>query len=502
MTTTTILQTVSDKKLFAPWFRNGSWSAWFAFLAALFALPMTSEQVEVYRACTGRTAPPSSPAIEAWLICGRRAGKSFILALVAVFLACFHVYDKHLARGERGTVLVIAVDRKQARTIFRYISALLRDVPMLAAMIERETAEGFDLSNGVTIEIATASFRSVRGYAIVAALVDEIAFLPTDTSAEPDTELIAALRPGMATIPGAKLLCASSPYARRGSLFDAHKKHFAQDGDPILVWQAPTRTMNPSISQAMVDAAMEADAASALAEWMAQFRIDIETAFAREIVEAAVDPGVFERAPIDGVRGFAYCDPAGGSGADSMTLAVSHAENRVLTLDALREVRPPFSPEATVAEFADLLKRYRISTVTGDRYAGSWPAEQFSKCGITYRVGERVCSDIYRDILPELNSKNVALLDNARLISQLCRLERRTSRGGRDVISHPPNQHDDIANAVCGALLLAKPKAAYMPQGSPDIGVAQVDRGGSGFGSEVYGNMPEGSGDGGSPELW
>jgi hypothetical protein len=500
---TTIIKAANDPKLFGPWFRNAAtWQAWFAFLAALFALPMTPEQFETYKQCTGRTVPPSAPAIEGWLICGRRAGKSFILALISVFLGCFSVYDKHLAPGERATVLIIACDRKQARVIFRYVAALLRDVPMLAAMIERETAEGFDLSNGVTIEIATASFRSVRGYAIVAALVDEIAFLPTDASASPDTELIAALRPGMATIPGAKLLCASSPYARRGSLFDAHKKHFGKDEDPVLVWQAPTRVMNPSISQAMIDAAMEADAASASAEWLAQFRVDIESWIGREIVEAAIDLGVFERAPIDEVRFFGYVDPAGGSGADSMTLAVANCENRVLTLDALREVRPPFSPEATVAEFADLLKRYRISTVTGDRYAGSWPAEQFLKCGISYRVGERVCSDIYRDILPELNSKNVALLDNARLISQLCALERRTSRAGRDVISHPPAQHDDIANAVCGALLLAKPRAAFMPQGSEDIGVAQVDRGGSGFGSEVFGSTPESSGDGGSPELW
>jgi hypothetical protein len=119
-------------------------------------------------------------------------------------------------------------------------------------------------------------------------------------------------------------------------------------------------------------------------------------------------------------------------------------------------------------------------------------------------VGERVCSDIYRDILPEMNSKNIALLDNARLISQLCALERRTSRGGRDVISHPPAQHDDIANAVCGALLLAKPKAAFMPQGSPDIGVAQVDRGPSGGfsgdGFEVFGNGPDDDG-GSTPWL-
>jgi hypothetical protein len=57
--------------------------------------------------------------------------------------------------------------------------------------------------------------------------------------------------------------------------------------------------------------------------------------------------------------------------------------------------------------------------------------------------------------LPELNSRNVALLDSPRLVAQLCGLERRTSRGGRDIIDHAPGSHDDIANAVAGALVMA-----------------------------------------------
>jgi hypothetical protein len=52
-----------------------------------------------------------------------------------------------------------------------------------------------------------------------------------------------------AVIPDAMLLCASSPYARRGALWDAHRRHFGKDGDPTLVWQAPTRKMNPTVPQ-------------------------------------------------------------------------------------------------------------------------------------------------------------------------------------------------------------------------------------------------------------
>ena len=116
----TILDAVADDKLFAPWFRDrATWNAWFTLLAALFGLPLNEEQLEIHRVCTGRDSPPTEPASEAFLICGRRGGKSFVLALIAVYLAAFHDYRRHLAPGERGTVLVIATDRKQARTIFR-----------------------------------------------------------------------------------------------------------------------------------------------------------------------------------------------------------------------------------------------------------------------------------------------------------------------------------------------------------------------------------------------
>jgi hypothetical protein len=79
-----ILTACRDKKIFAPHFRGSSWAAWFVFLAALFALPMTEQQLAIYQKHTGRTTPPTNPFTEAWLCIGRRGGKSFVLALIAV----------------------------------------------------------------------------------------------------------------------------------------------------------------------------------------------------------------------------------------------------------------------------------------------------------------------------------------------------------------------------------------------------------------------------------
>ena len=99
--------------------------------------------------------------------------------------------------------MVIAADRRQARVIMSYVRSLLEEVPMLRRIVVASMKESIELSNRVMIEIHTSSFRSVRGYTLAAVICDEIAFWTSRDSANPDREILAALRPGMATIPGA-----------------------------------------------------------------------------------------------------------------------------------------------------------------------------------------------------------------------------------------------------------------------------------------------------------
>lgn len=450
----TILEALDDSDLLGPHFRGSTWDAWRAFLAALFGLPMDDAQLGAYRAHTGRQEPPTAPFRETALICGRRGGKSRILALVAVFLATVPDYSDRLAPGEVATIAVIAADRRQARGIFRFISGLLRHTALLAPLIESETADSITLTNNVVIEIHTASFRVTRGYSLAAALCDEVAFWRSDESANPDEEILAALRPGLSNL-GGMLLLASSPYAKRGALYKAFRENFGRDGARVLVWRGTSLEMNPSLDPGIVELALAEDPASAEAEYLAQFRDDVAAFVAREVVDACTAPGRYELSPLPGVNYRAFVDPSGGS-SDAMTLAISHRDGAVAVLDAVREVRPPFSPESVVGEFAALLRIYGLATVTGDRYGGEWPRERFRAQGIAYELAEKPKSDLYRDLLPILNSGCAELLDLPRLGAQLGGLERRTARGGRDSIDHSPGAHDDLANAAAGALVMAQ----------------------------------------------
>jgi hypothetical protein len=303
-------------------------------------------------------------------------------------------------------------------------------------LVTRETAEGLELANRVVVEVSTASFRTVRGYSICGLIADELAFsVDSESSANPADEVISAIRPAMATMgPHATLLMMSSPHARRGPLWQAFSRYYGKEDAPVLVWKAATRTMNPSVPARVTDELFETDPARAAAEYGAEFRSDVETYVSREAVEACIIPNRYELAPVRGFRYFGFCDPSGGS-ADSMTLCICHREGDNVVVDALRERKPPFSPDDVVVEFAACLRSYFIGTVSGDRYAGEWPRERFAARGIRYEPCEQSKSDLYQALLPALNAKRVHLLDHARLISQLCSLERKKPRSA--TMPHP-----------------------------------------------------------------
>jgi len=267
------------------------------------------------------------------------------------------------------------------------------------------------------------------------------------------------------------IIAASSPYSRRGLLWDAHRKHFGIDSQSTLVWQAATRLMNPSVTQEFIDREFELDPVSAEAEYNAQFRSDVDAFIAREAVDDAVVRGRYELAPDPSIYNYhGFCDPSGGS-QDSFTLGIAHAEGNIAILDCVREAKPPFSPETTVAELAGVLRSYGLGEVTGDAYSGQFVRELFGSNGIVYKVSQKSKSEIYIDLLPMLNSGRVALLDHPKLVAQLCGLERRTARGtGRDVVDHAPNSHDDLINGASGALVLANCGPAPLTFHLPIVG--------------------------------
>ena len=131
-----ILEAMTDQELFGKTFKRGllrgdSWRAWRAFLIALFGLPFDDEAREIFQKHTARSDDPSEQFREAYLVVGRRSGKSRVAALIATFIACFRDYTEVLAPGEIGVLPIIAPDRKQCQIILGYIAGYFEASPTL-----------------------------------------------------------------------------------------------------------------------------------------------------------------------------------------------------------------------------------------------------------------------------------------------------------------------------------------------------------------------------------
>ena len=152
----------------------------------------------------------------------------------AVYDATIPVHP--LAAGEKGTVMLMGSDMRQARILYNYARTYLREIPLLAGLLTRETSDVLELSNSIAIEARPSSYRTVRGATIVRAVADELAFVGIEDSALSDAELLAALKPALATTNGT-LTCGSTPMGKKGELYRLDRLYWGRDDAPqTLIW--------------------------------------------------------------------------------------------------------------------------------------------------------------------------------------------------------------------------------------------------------------------------
>src|SRR5262249_59978012 len=121
-----------------------------------------------------------------------------------------------------------------------------------------------------------------------------------------------APRPARVKFQGSNLLGTSTAYAKAGVLFEAYREHYRHDDEHALVWQADTRTMNPTLSEKLIQRELEKDPDSASAEWLGVFREDLEAAFSLEAIEACVIRARDELPPSRSRSYRAFVDPTAG----------------------------------------------------------------------------------------------------------------------------------------------------------------------------------------------
>jgi hypothetical protein len=452
----TIIDALRDRNLFGalPAFKDlETWRAWLVFLRAAYGLPLSDEGRAIFRRHTGRTdyRPPAGGWPEVVCVVGRQSGKTRIAAMVAAFEAATAVQESD---GTLYALLIAQDQRASVRTVFRHARAPFDRVPMLQQVLANSTAEALALSNGCTVAAYPARPAAVRGLRARVVVLDELAFYRSSDNLPTDAEMLRAVRPCLATT-GGKLFILSSPYAQTGALYDLHRRHYGRNDGAVLVWQASAPEMNPTLSRDYLQRMAQDDPDAYRSEVLGEFRAGVSTFLDPDTIAVSVAAEVRERRPVSGLSYVAFDDPASGSGADAWTKAIAHRDGDCVVLDVLRAWEPPFNPSGVIAESAALSKAYGLHATTGDRYASGFVLEGFRAHGITYALSPQDRSALYLELLPLLNAGRVRLLDQPDLLRELRGLERRRGAAGRDRVDHAPGQHDDRANAVAGALVLA-----------------------------------------------
>jgi hypothetical protein len=248
-------------------------------------------------------------------------------------------------------------------------------------------------------------------------------------------------------------------------MYRKYRELHGNDAADDICWFAPSKVMNPRLPQSVVDAAIAEDPYRGGAEFNNRWREDLSEFVPLDAIESVTDFGTLERLPQPGVSYIAFMDASTGTGSDSFSLCVAHRllfGEDIVYVDVLRERKPRFIPAEVIREYAALLKFYGIAEVRGDNFGGGLVSDEWLRHGIRFRASDFSTSENYLRALPILLAKRCRLIDSAALRQQLASLERHVS-GTRETVSHPnvASAHDDLATAVCGALVAAGNRLAF-----------------------------------------
>ncbi len=445
-----IIRAIRDPNIFA----DDLSAAQEAGLRTLYGLPIPRVQEKLVRRCLGH--PPRKPREhrEAAFICGRRAGKSDkIAANVALYEAFFRKHK--LSSGERGIVLLLAQNMRQAKVVRGYIEGKIERSPILSGHVVSTRANEIDLDNGITIAIHPASFRSIRGLSVVCCICDEIAFWWTeDGYANPDVEVLRAIRPSMATFPNAKLVMASSPYAMNGVLYDAWRNR--KKDREVLVWHAPTALMNPSVPKRFLENEKRRDPETYRREYEAAFTEAVSLFLPGHMVDACVVEGRTELAPAQN-HYFAAIDAA--FKGDAFTFAVAHRDRGVIVVDKLMgwkgSSRQPLKLGTVLPDIVETARAYRVERILGDQYASEPIRHALQEKHVFFKevpFTPQSKIEIYGTLRALISDESIELLDHKESLRELRGLEVELLPGGNARVGHGNRGHDDYADAIALAV--------------------------------------------------
>lgn len=389
---------------------------------------------------------------------GRRAGKSSTFCRLAVVEG---VYGQHaIPPGDVGVVAFISTTRDEANQRLRTVKAILDAL----GVKYRPCDGGIELiDKPIAFKVYTASVSGVSGFTGILIICDEVAkWKDADTGANPATEVLASVRPTMATQKNARIILSSSPMGK----WDAHYDAFEQgDTSFQITAYAPTWVANPTITEADT-LELEADEATREREYRAIPASEIAESLFTDAELAGVTrsgPDVVERE--EGVTYEAAIDPATRANAWTLAVAALRDTGRgirrsiVLAMEWRGSAATPLRPKVVFAEIAPILAGYGIETLWSDQASGDALVDIASDVGLSlvlepWTQANKISA--FKNLQTWVRTDQVELPPVEQVRQDLLGVRRKYTRSGVtiDFLKTPDGRHSDYAPSA--ALVASK----------------------------------------------
>ncbi len=397
---------------------------------------------------------------------GRRGGKSSTLCRIAVLEALFG--EHKIPFGDLGIIAIISVSRDEASQRLRTIRTILDALGIAWRPIDG----GIELTDKpIAFKTFTASIAGVSGFTCIAAICDEVAkWRDADSGSNPASEVLASLRPTMATQKNARMFLSSSPLGSE----DAHATAFdLGDSSFQIVAYAPSWEANPSITEEGTHA-LEPD----LRIWSREYG-----AIPQAGVLSAFDPDAIDRAFARKV--------SGSASASAMVIDASSGRKDAWTWGLCRWVRPADAEigravlewglvdgvegafwtqtkgEEIVAGLAGMAQRCGIYEVHADQREELMLASAFSRHGVELRPHPWTAATkpaAVATVRRWFADGTIALPPHEKLRRELLAFEERITASGSFTFGARGSGHDDYVSLL---LTAAMADGEGMLDGSP-----------------------------------
>jgi hypothetical protein len=429
---------------------------------------------------------------------GRRGGKSSSLCRIASLIALEG--DWKVPPGDTAVIAFISANRDEAAQRLRTISAIL-DALSVPYTRKKDDIELHVQGRPVVFRTFAASVAGVSGFTAVAVFCDEVSkWRDNDSGSNPAGEVLASVRPTLATQPTGRIFLSSSPF---GTL-DAHAEAFDLGDSAFqqVAW-APTWVANPTVSEEQTHG-FESDVRVHSREYGALAQGSVLSAFDPDAIERAFAPRAagFTKAKrvmiIDPSSGrkdtWSYAivgwnlDDAGrymrhGDGTPRMAPWGTPFENPdwkptapYLSFDLVDGQEGAFwqhvSGDEIVDKLAALAKRHGVTHCHGDQREALLLESGFRKRGVTYHSHDWTSASkpvAVETVRRWLADGRIALPSHEKLRKELLAFSEKVTPSGQ--LSFSGKKDDYVALLVTAAIVEAKglmpmsPNKKTLPRG-------------------------------------